>query len=408
MDLNETKPFIIWTLQRTGGTNLARRLFERSGLFERARTASVADTSIPWLEAIDDQWKLHEPFNSGMEGRAFGKVSEDWNATHNSETLDAALSQICALRLPIKHCVEMVPWKVNEALAKASCKEGYEHLFLYRKSSLIRLLSLRYARLSGVWGAHIKSQTGLNENLFSEPLPVDEMINHERYCINSLTRAWDILKGNNAMALAYEDIYQAEDVPSVVRRILLVLARLGLSTEQRVDKRFVLEIITKGNQGTSEQYNSFLGIEDLEAKLKDLQPFSPDIVSPAVEIVPHWKNSDKIDYATIDVFPLKVELKRSIVLGGVVVLKEPILEQGSLYLSVKGEQRSIQWGINSSGIAKRFPESPNSANARFKIGKVILEPGADINIHLDDGHGNQTKVFSFRCSSPTDQFPRSG
>ena len=46
-------PFIIWTLQRTGGTNLASRLIEYSGLLELAKSRYMTErTPMPELYSI--------------------------------------------------------------------------------------------------------------------------------------------------------------------------------------------------------------------------------------------------------------------------------------------------------------------------------------------------------------------
>ena len=53
-------PFIIWTLQRTGGTNLAKCLIEYSGLLEAAKGGAVNGIDIALQEelgAIDEQWR---------------------------------------------------------------------------------------------------------------------------------------------------------------------------------------------------------------------------------------------------------------------------------------------------------------------------------------------------------------
>lgn len=95
------RPFVIWTLQRTGGTNLTRQLVRLSGL--------------PRTE--------HEPFN---EGRAYGHVTAAWRKDRDALAMGAAMQEIAAEHQVIKHCVEMVPPEINGGLALAI---AYEDLY---------------------------------------------------------------------------------------------------------------------------------------------------------------------------------------------------------------------------------------------------------------------------------------
>jgi hypothetical protein len=119
------KPFIIWTLQRTGGTNLTSRLVEKFGLKETD----------------------HEPFNLG---RLYGNVTKHWNDYKDAAVLHCSMQAIAAERNVIKHCMEMVPWEVTRALAEAAVHAGYKHLFLYRESPRDRLLSLHFVQKTEV------------------------------------------------------------------------------------------------------------------------------------------------------------------------------------------------------------------------------------------------------------------
>ena len=127
-------PLLIWTLQRSGGTNLTRRLEVLAGLAHGE----------------------HEPFNVERE---FGHITRDWLARPDRATLDTAMHAACTQRRLIKHCVELVPWEVSQALAEQSVDLGYRHLFLYREQPRDRLLSLTFAgglqALHDFWSARI-------------------------------------------------------------------------------------------------------------------------------------------------------------------------------------------------------------------------------------------------------------
>ncbi|MCU0822362.1 MAG: M23 family metallopeptidase, partial [Spirochaetes bacterium] len=233
------RPFIIWTLQRTGGTNLTHRLTERSGL--------------PGTE--------HEPFNLG---RIFGHVTEEWAWDKNADRLRLAMEEICQRRVIIKHCVETVPWEITEALVRASAGAGYRHLFLYRRNALDRLLSLHFAQKTGVWGPNMQkfaSLTGAREanphaspdaagtEVLAEAVPVEKMVKHEKSCVQILTRTWDALNGLGAKprAIAYEDIYRTADPEQPAHILLPVLRYLGMSGSDAEDRAWIGDVVGKGD-----------------------------------------------------------------------------------------------------------------------------------------------------------------
>lgn len=273
------RTFIIWTVQRTGGTNLARRLFERSSLFEAARetTREPGSVGAKWLGEVASQWNFHEPFNYGKKSRIFGKVTEDWVTRGDRKALDDAVGEICSLRIGLKHCVEMVPWEVSEALADASCRNGYRHLFLYRRNAVNRLLSLHFAKESGIWGPHFKNENELRSKIFDEPLPVRKLVHVEDQGRRRLARAWKRLASNGAglHALAFEDVFEAADPASAEAALLPALAHLGLSRDPEEDRAFAAETIRSGEQGTRDEYAAFKGIDRLASALEDIRPFSP-------------------------------------------------------------------------------------------------------------------------------------
>jgi len=120
-------PFIIWTMQRTGGTNLTKNLLAMSK-----------------FRAVE-----HEPFS---RLRIYGEITKTWGSEKDNAALSTSIRGICAKRENIKHCVEMVPWQISATLVDAAAETDYKHLFLIRESSLQRLLSMVYARRAKVWG----------------------------------------------------------------------------------------------------------------------------------------------------------------------------------------------------------------------------------------------------------------
>jgi hypothetical protein len=121
------RPVVMWTLRRTGGTSLMTLMTKASGL--------------PCWE--------HEPFN--IE-RTHGSVTKAWNSTNDLDVLRTSIEQIISQEKSIKHCVELVPFPVNDELFRATVRFGYQHLILLRKDEIARIQSLLLARVTDAWG----------------------------------------------------------------------------------------------------------------------------------------------------------------------------------------------------------------------------------------------------------------
>jgi hypothetical protein len=251
-DRAQARPFIIWTLQRTGGTNLTSHLIRRS----------------PFRSS------QHEPFNRKRE---FGHITRRWMKGKNAQDLACEMEQICARNLCIKHCVEQVPLEVSRALAAASVKADYGQLFLYRRHGLRRLLSVEYARRTGVWGRGHLDKAEQDEIAFRKPLDVEQLAIHEERCNFLLSDVWKLLYrlGQKPCALAYEDIYETDDA-TALQNLRIGLDALGLSRGEKSDSRLVQQLRNRGHQGTRDRYSRFSGIDELDRRLEKVQQFQPE------------------------------------------------------------------------------------------------------------------------------------
>jgi len=394
--MKQGKPFIIWTLQRTGGTNLARRLFEACGLLPADRDRPEA--SSPVLERITDQWKLHEPFNYGQQARVFGDISRRWVEDGNDQALEQSISEIVGLRLPLKHCVEMVPWRITEVLARESCRAGYAHVFLYRREAVDRLLSLHFAKMSGVWGPHFSNQSELDDRIYGEALPVAELAGHESFCAQTLENAWKLLQacGASPFALAYEDIYKEADPEQVFAQLGPVLRLLGLTKGGTKDRRFIDEILSAGDQGTRDKYARFAGIERLAAAVASGARFRPRSDTLLVELRMADQRHPEIVHAAVDLVPAAVRPGQVFELGGVVVMNSPGDAGSRLKLRQGDEETDIAWNIKSPRMARLYPASPNSGAARFKQGGVHVDGKTALEVILCKGSGARLTVASLQ------------
>jgi hypothetical protein len=245
-------PFIIWTLRRTGGTNLTRHLVNRSG-----------------LRGVE-----HEPFNPG---RIFGHVTDAWKQGKDKALLAEQMRAVCARRNIIKHTVELAPQELSEALVECSAEFGYRHLFLYRRTARDRLLSLHFAQRSGVWGPKGAATRKVDETaVFGDALPAQKLADHERVCNQRLQKLWDALSRRTPapIALAFEDVY-AVPQEQAARALQPVLDGLGLARGAEEDAALLRLVTTEGRQGTHEQYERFDGTGELELALRKVPAFRP-------------------------------------------------------------------------------------------------------------------------------------
>ncbi len=257
------KPIIVWTLRRTGGTNLAARLFDRTG------RKNVQ----------------HEPFNLG---RQFGDTTKRWLEKADETALRKDVVAICSEHVNVKHCVEIIPWEITLRLLEASVANGYSHLFLYRRNAVDRLMSLHFAQVTGIWGPKLRpssvsgdptpSANSSSERAISEaPLPVQALVEQERAAIERLVAAWRRLStiGVRASALAYEDVYRSPAFADAHDCLMSLLAHLGLAASPAEDEALVKSILSRGDQGTRDKYALIPGRRELEEALRSVPRFDP-------------------------------------------------------------------------------------------------------------------------------------
>lgn len=254
-------PLLIWTLQRSGGTNLTRRLEGWCGL--------------PAAE--------HEPFNRERE---FGALTQHWEAEADLDALHRAMHAACASRGLIKHCVELVPWEISEALAHQSVALEYRHLFLYREQPRDRLLSLTFAKRSGVW-APGKAREDLDDvaPVLADALPVNWLIERETLCAQRLNAAWVLLQelGARPVAMSFESVYKVPKAQGEAR-LTEMLAELGLARrDDAALQRFLGQVLASGDQGTRALYDDFRGVARLERALETVERFRPDLTPADLE-----------------------------------------------------------------------------------------------------------------------------
>lgn len=241
-------PFIIWTLQRTGGTSLTDLLMKMSE-----------------YKTID-----HEPF---WPARAFGHVTQQWKKTRDPVALDAAMAEIFSQRYLIKHCYEFHGEPLNRALAKAAAAADYRHILLLRKNELARLVSMALAEAHGTWfrkwarKVYADVATGRRS---LEPLAVDRLVKHYKTCARETSAVRSLLATHDVQLLeiSYEDLYKG---PRNAREAHLVqlFEFLGFEAETvKLHQTDIEEKIFGGGQDTHQVFRYIPNLGELKAALR--------------------------------------------------------------------------------------------------------------------------------------------
>ncbi len=159
--------FVIWTLQRTGGTALTSAL-----------AISTANSEIK-----------HEPFNSDRDFSYVTKAFKEGEISHSANLIDNLLDS----GVSFKHCMEIHSLKFNNMLLEAFVsRPNYRHIILMRDDETHRILSLYLARQTEVWGKWKVNKGGYDKIISGkqalDPFPIKEMLSHSKKCLEY--RAW--------------------------------------------------------------------------------------------------------------------------------------------------------------------------------------------------------------------------
>ncbi len=249
-------PFIIWTMQRTGGTTLASLL---SNLSE-----------FPKIQ--------HEPFNVERE---LGWITKGWRETDTPAKTRKNILDALEPRPIIKHCYELVPEKFNIELLTTTKKLGYKHFILDRRDEQKRILSLELAKLTGAWGGK-----GVRENYDSirsgktklENMNKSRALAHMAKCYNSRLILSKQMKrcGVSPFVVYFEDVYS--DLEAGKKRISEMLSFVDITPSDfdDYDKRVDEALLTRGQNSASimDLVPNFLDVQnalDAEHKRQSFQ-----------------------------------------------------------------------------------------------------------------------------------------
>lgn len=253
-------PYIIWTMQRTGGTTLAA-LF--AGLSEY-------------------QGIQHEPFNPE---RVLHWIHQNWLESRDPDKLRADLAKGLANTPLIKHCYELMPPELNRALMEVSSSLGYRHIILDRRAEPKRILSLELAKLTGAWG---KQEAGkIYRSIEAGDVQLEAMdqaraMHHMAVCQSKRRELSDLLDSlsQTAFVIYFEDVYT--DPEAGRRRIRDLVDFLEIKVDALDDyETRVNDALLKRGQNSSRIMESVPNIDEVRAALDAAFQKDPFLFQPS-------------------------------------------------------------------------------------------------------------------------------
>lgn len=339
-------PLIIWTLRRTGGTNLASHV----GV------------------------KYHEPFNND---RIFGDVSKSWREKLDRAELRLGVAKALHGNPSIKHCVETVPDEVTQELVRQSVKKGYQHIFLIRRKPDGRVLSLQFASSFGIWGAEHAKKKPLDEieSLVSDQvLPIESMIEQEIKDRKTLKQTYEQILSEDAIpAIAvFEDVYDSFNAPVSIALFERLCNHVGVAHPENDEE--LAKILFSGGQNTNEKYRLYRNYPEYLKEIAKIGVFSLGGRLPTLKV-------DRADFhedAVIEIFEPRQSWRSDLVrIEGIAFQSSG--ERAWRIFAGELEIPAI-WNLPSPRFAKRVGLHAGGTS-RFVALDVPLEHLASLSFH---------------------------
>ncbi len=224
-------PFIVWTMQRTGGTTLAALLEDLS--------------EFPSFQ--------HEPFNVD---RVLGWIVKHWQENGSPTATRENILHALETKPVIKHCYELIPDEFNLALMASATKLGYRHIILDRRDEPKRILSLELAKLTGAWGGNGVRE--IYDSIQSGKVKLDAI--DQRSAMHQMARSYNsrrtlseqMTQSNVSPFVVYfEDVYS--DPEAGRKRISELLNFVGIKPENfdNYAKQVDDALLTRGQNSAS-------------------------------------------------------------------------------------------------------------------------------------------------------------
>jgi len=231
------KKFVIWTMQRSGGTSFAR-IIEALGTYSDVR---------------------HEPFNGNQTFGYIlkGRPKQPDCADYYNECVKNLFrdnQHVC-----FKHCYEVHDDQLNTSLYKEALKHGYLNLMLTRKNNFARQVSLNFAKSTGAWN---KSQfyekcVNAGETMVLPELDIDTMIAHEKICRKKENRVRGLLEqGHSFIEIQYELLYSG-DFEQRADQLDHVLSVLDVPLmDKNINRKKIVSMLMYEKQNNNDVYSA--------------------------------------------------------------------------------------------------------------------------------------------------------
>ncbi|MEO5377118.1 MAG: LicD family protein [Magnetococcus sp. DMHC-6] len=337
------KPFIIWTLQKSGGRHLGEWLLDRCRL----------------------------------QGKNFGEDRlEETLTSMDSDAMDAILFR----RLPRKHNIERVPWEVTRALVDATIRADYEHIFLYRLHVADRIL-LGHVAKSMENGTQLDTQSSL---------PIDELVSWGRDCESLLQETWNYLElqGILPWAITLDPPRSALEEEKIHVNWHAMLQALELSKGDTSDDMLFPNELMNHVPGMEPLVEKFADGAKLDSQVQQFAHFTPGVKKFYLKSEIMEPSCSWVVRTMILSLPPMVDEEQTFAIDGTVVLAKEAPKGGILRLeggSQTLKKMPIKWGLPSPWMAKKYPEAKNCGRARFHVQGVRMTPLVPLEIYLEVG-----------------------
>lgn len=200
--MERRRNFIVWAMQRTGGTSL-------TALLANMQTAET----------------VHEPFNGPKARGAYAQDRERVSRNAPFEDLRGK---------NIKHCYEYSADEFNDALLGMGAGLGYASLLLLRRDDLARAESLALAKLTNAYGvaaasvAYPRIRSG---EIALPPIDITQEMRHLRRCVTKTAALAGVFRDRGLPVICYEDVFSGGDPGERVRALCAVMEAQGLTLD---------------------------------------------------------------------------------------------------------------------------------------------------------------------------------
>jgi hypothetical protein len=203
-----------------------------------------------------------------------------------------------------------------------------------------------------------------------------------------LERAWALFEEASVtcVPVAFEDIYECEQMDLVKARFSHLLGSIGLVTDEPSVMSILKKLRHSGDQKTRDRYDRFKGLEDLSRALAEISLFKRNDGARRLAVrrgndAPSWLLKAQVR-STPSVFwrGEPIDLRGAVLVGR----DAPAV----LSLRIRGPTQisSVRWDMPSRALGAKHPAARNRFSAGFLVEMAdgLLEEGASLELAAED------------------------